>query len=220
MNSLRVPVRTSGLSPSTAQSILSRSVSLMGAAVPGCASTASASPPCPARPAPPAAARPTPMCSYTRAPTLSRSSRRACSAIPASPGATPPVHCPCFSNIARDRVAAATGIIVLVHAGHVLSCTGALIVADRFLTARHCLTDPTREDVRSASVTFDYATRCDGTRPAGHVTRFFKVPDEVLAPGPSSVPPPLRPTLSMHSTPRCRPSPAGVVVRFRYRSPA
>jgi hypothetical protein len=90
---------------------------------------------------------------------------------------------PSVSAVVKDRVAAATGIIVVVHDGHVSSCTGTLIAADLFLTARHCLTDPAGEDVRSASVTFDYATACDGRRPAGHVTRFFKVLAEALAPG-------------------------------------
>lgn len=84
----------------------------------------------------------------------------------------------------KDRVAAAAGIIVVVHEGHVSSCSGTLIAADLFLTARHCLTDPSGEDVRSASVTFDYATACDGSRPAGHVTRFFKVLGEVVSGSP------------------------------------
>jgi hypothetical protein len=87
------------------------------------------------------------------------------------------------STVVKDRVAAATGIIVLAHEGHVSSCSGTLIAGDLFLTARHCLTDPSGEDVKSASVTFDYAAACDGRRPAGHATRFFKVLDEVLAGG-------------------------------------
>lgn len=79
----------------------------------------------------------------------------------------------------KDRVAAAVGIIVEIHEGHVSSCSGTLIAADLFLTARHCLKDPSGEDLRSASVTFDYATACDGSRPPGHTTRFFKVIGEV-----------------------------------------
>jgi hypothetical protein len=86
----------------------------------------------------------------------------------------------------KNRGAAAVGIIVEVHAGHVSSCTGTLIAADLFLTARHCLTDPTGEDVRSASVTFDYATACNGSRPPGHVTRFFKVIEEVASGSPAT----------------------------------
>jgi hypothetical protein len=88
---------------------------------------------------------------------------------------------PTVPTAVKDRVKAATGIIVEVDPGSVSSCSGTLIGADLFLTARHCLTDPAGEDVRSSSVTFDYATNCDGTRPAGHVTRFFKVLGEVVS---------------------------------------
>lgn len=79
----------------------------------------------------------------------------------------------------HQRVAAATGIIVEVDNDHVSSCSGTLIGADLFLTARHCLTDANHADLLSSSVTFDFATACDGTRPPGHVTRFFKVIEEV-----------------------------------------
>ncbi len=93
---------------------------------------------------------------------------------------------PSIPDPVRERVAAAVGIIVEVHQGHVSSCTGTLIAADLFLTARHCLTDPAGEDVRSASVTFDYATDCNGSRPPGHVTRFFKVVEEVASGSPAT----------------------------------
>lgn len=99
---------------------------------------------------------------------------------------------PPISDSVRNRVAAATGIIVEVDVDHVSSCSGTLIGADLFLTARHCLTDPNRADLLSSSVTFDYATACDGTRPPGHVTRFFKVIEEVAsgsAPTGSNPPP-------------------------------
>jgi von Willebrand factor type A domain/Trypsin-like peptidase domain len=91
----------------------------------------------------------------------------------------------------KDRVASAVGIIVKVDADHVSSCSGALIGADLFLTSRHCLKDPGREDLRSASVTFDYATACDRSRPSGHVTRFYKVIEDVIsgAPPTGSLPP-------------------------------
>ncbi|CAN5879590.1 hypothetical protein BH18ACI4_BH18ACI4_27930 [soil metagenome] len=95
---------------------------------------------------------------------------------------------PLIPNAVRNRVEAATGIIVEVHrepsGASVSSCSGTLIAPDLFLTARHCLTDPTGEDVLSASVTFDYATECDGSRPPGHVTRFFKVIGEVASGSP------------------------------------
>ncbi|MFL7871943.1 MAG: trypsin-like peptidase domain-containing protein [Anaerolineales bacterium] len=99
---------------------------------------------------------------------------------------------PSISTIVKDRVAAATGIIVEIHDGHVSSCSGTLIGADLFLTSRHCLRDSSREDLRSASVTFDYATTCGGASPPGHVTKFFKVLDEVVSGSPptGSKPPP------------------------------
>jgi hypothetical protein len=84
----------------------------------------------------------------------------------------------------KGRVASAVGIIVEAHEGEVSSCSGTLIAGDLFLTARHCLTDPAGKDVRSASVTFDYAPACSGSRPPGHVTRFFKVVEEVASGSP------------------------------------
>ena len=98
---------------------------------------------------------------------------------------------PTVPDSAKNRAAAATGIIVEVHrdpatGSHVSSCSGTLIAPDLFLTARHCLNDPSGEDLRSASVTFDYATLCDGSRPPGHITRFFKVVEEVASGGPST----------------------------------
>lgn len=83
----------------------------------------------------------------------------------------------------KDRVAAATGIIFAksIAGNKVSSCTGTLIASDLFLTARHCLKDPSGEDVKSASVTFDYACECSGSRPAGHAPEFFKVLEEVAA---------------------------------------
>ena len=99
---------------------------------------------------------------------------------------------PGIPDSVRNRVAAATGIIVEVDSDHLSSCSGTLIGADLFLPARHCLTDPDRADLLSSSVTFDYATACDGTRPPGHVTRFFKVIEEVASGSPptGSNPPP------------------------------
>ncbi|MFV2044606.1 MAG: trypsin-like peptidase domain-containing protein [Anaerolineales bacterium] len=92
---------------------------------------------------------------------------------------------PTISTVVKNRVAAATGIIVMFHDGKVSSCTGTLIAADLFLTSRHCVNDPGGLEVRSGSVTFDYATTCGGGKPAGHTTRFFKVLDETIAGGPS-----------------------------------
>lgn len=95
---------------------------------------------------------------------------------------------PTVPDAVREKVRAATGIIVEAHdfdgsghGGHVSSCSGTLIAGDLFLTARHCLVDPSGRDVRSASVTFDYDTACDGSKPPGHATRFFKVLEEVAS---------------------------------------
>jgi hypothetical protein len=86
-----------------------------------------------------------------------------------------------ISDAIKKKVAASVGIIVEVDPTEVSSCSGTLIGPDLFLTARHCLTDPSGEDVRSASVTFDYATACDGSKPARHTTWFFKVLEEVAS---------------------------------------
>ena len=91
---------------------------------------------------------------------------------------------PLIADAVKNRVKAATGIIVEVHQNHVSSCSGTLIAPDLFLTARHCLTDPSGEDVRSSSVTFDYATNCDGSKPGGYNARFFKVLGEVASGSP------------------------------------
>lgn len=90
---------------------------------------------------------------------------------------------------AQPKVESAVGFITHVSFGSpikVSSCSGTLIGPDLFLTARHCLRDPDGRDVRSASVTFDYATAIDGGRPFGETTRFFKVIGEVVAGAPPS----------------------------------
>src|ERR1041385_373109 len=96
----------------------------------------------------------------------------------------------------KDMVAAAVGIIIHVDysegAPRVSSCSGTLIGADLFLTARHCLTDPSLRDLKSSSVTFDYQPACDGTRPMGHITRFFRVIGEAVSGSPpTGINPPL-----------------------------
>ncbi|MEO8367297.1 MAG: trypsin-like peptidase domain-containing protein [Pseudoxanthomonas sp.] len=100
---------------------------------------------------------------------------------------------PTVPDAVRDKVRAATGIIVEAHdfdaaghGGHVSSCSGTLIAGDLFMTARHCLVDSAGRDVRSASVTFDYETNCDGGRPAGHNPKFFKVVEEVASGSPAN----------------------------------
>ena len=55
------------------------------------------------------------------------------------------------------------------------SCTGTLIGPDTVLCAGHCTQDATNLSAASGSVTFDFQTNCDGTRPAGYNPRFYKV---------------------------------------------
>jgi hypothetical protein len=55
------------------------------------------------------------------------------------------------------------------------SCTGTLIGPDLVLCAGHCVSDPNDLNGRSGSVTFDFKTNCDGTRPAGYSPKFYKV---------------------------------------------
>jgi hypothetical protein len=56
----------------------------------------------------------------------------------------------------------------------VSTCSVTLIDADIVITAGHCLKGKDAS-AASASVIFDYATNCDGTRPSGYAGRFFKV---------------------------------------------
>jgi V8-like Glu-specific endopeptidase len=56
----------------------------------------------------------------------------------------------------------------------VSSCTGTLIGADMVLCAGHCVSDPNDLNGRSGSVTFDFQTNCDGTRPAGYSPTFYR----------------------------------------------
>lgn len=57
------------------------------------------------------------------------------------------------------------------------SCTVTLIDSDLVLTARHCVADPGDLEIRSGSVTFDFATDCPtpGPKPAGYAPTFHKV---------------------------------------------
>jgi hypothetical protein len=55
------------------------------------------------------------------------------------------------------------------------SCTGTLVGPDLVLCAGHCVSDPGGLNIASGSVSFDYQTNCDGTRPAGYNAKFYKV---------------------------------------------
>lgn len=55
------------------------------------------------------------------------------------------------------------------------SCTGTLIGPDLVLCAGHCVSDANDLNGHSGSVTFDFQTNCDGTRPASYNPKFYKV---------------------------------------------
>jgi V8-like Glu-specific endopeptidase len=83
----------------------------------------------------------------------------------------------------RNVVAPSVGMILHVdftkELGFSLStCSVTLVSPDTIITAGHCMTDPI-EDARSASVIFNYATNCDGTRPGAYSGRFFKVKEVI-----------------------------------------
>jgi hypothetical protein len=61
------------------------------------------------------------------------------------------------------------------HQPDLSTCTGTLIAPDLVLCAGHCVSDPNDLNGRSGSVTFDFETNCDGTRPSGYNPKFYKV---------------------------------------------
>jgi Trypsin-like peptidase domain/von Willebrand factor type A domain len=78
----------------------------------------------------------------------------------------------------RARVARSVGMIVSVENSdftgilQISTCSVTLVDADKVLTAGHCHKP---EEAVHSSVTFDYQTGCDGTRPGGYSPRFYKV---------------------------------------------
>jgi hypothetical protein len=96
-----------------------------------------------------------------------------------SGGKFPPGSAPTWQNVdclgagvQRDS-AESVGMLLWVDDGHMTSCTATLIDADLVITAGHCLLSDV--EVESASITFDYQTLCNGTRPAGYDPHFHKV---------------------------------------------
>jgi len=85
----------------------------------------------------------------------------------------------------KNETARATGMIVNyhIHDGQTLvsSCSVTLIDTNLVLTARHCVADPNDLEVRSGSVTFDYATECGGAKPAPYAPKFHKVRRKLLS---------------------------------------
>lgn len=74
----------------------------------------------------------------------------------------------------RATVAQSVGMILTVELaeGLVSTCSVTLIGPDTVITAGHCHSPA---DALTASVIFNYATDCAGTRPAGYAGRFHKV---------------------------------------------
>lgn len=78
----------------------------------------------------------------------------------------------CVPPDVRTQVARSVGMIVSIHGDHVSTCSVTLVDSDKVITAGHCITT---EEAETASITFDYQTECDGSRPAGYNARFHKV---------------------------------------------
>jgi hypothetical protein len=76
----------------------------------------------------------------------------------------------------RARVARSVGMIVTADTQNgvrgLSTCSVTLVDSDKVITAGHCHTP---EEALTSSVTFDYQTQCDGTRPPGYNPRFYKV---------------------------------------------
>lgn len=78
----------------------------------------------------------------------------------------------------RARVARSVGMIVTVETSAVTgilelsTCSVTLVDSDKVITAGHCHKP---EEALTSSVTFDYQTQCDGTRPPVYNPFFYKV---------------------------------------------
>jgi hypothetical protein len=86
--------------------------------------------------------------------------------------------CATPSTEVRARVARSAGIIISVEKSdftgllQLSSCSVTLVDADKVITAGHCHTP---EEALDSSVSFDYQTQCDGSRPGSYNPRFYKV---------------------------------------------
>jgi hypothetical protein len=88
------------------------------------------------------------------------------------------VACATPSTDVRAKVARSVGMIVSVERSEftgtleLSTCSVTLVDSDKVITAGHCHTP---EEALNSSVTFDYQTKCDGSRPAGYNPKFYKV---------------------------------------------
>jgi hypothetical protein len=80
------------------------------------------------------------------------------------------------STDVRARVARSAGMIVTVDSQNGIrglsTCSVTLIDSDKVITAGHCHSP---EEALTSSVTFDYQSECDGSRPGSYNPRFYKV---------------------------------------------
>lgn len=65
------------------------------------------------------------------------------------------------------------------------TCTATLIGPDLLLCAGHCVSDPGNLNPHSGSVTFDFQTNCDATRPGGYNPKFYKVAKAIRSTNPA-----------------------------------
>ncbi len=84
------------------------------------------------------------------------------------------VNCLADGDI-RKTVARSCGLSIVVHDGHVSTCSGTLIAPDLVLTAGHCMSDPGGLEEASGSFCFDFESTCGGVRPGSYAPRFFKI---------------------------------------------
>ncbi|MGH9722484.1 MAG: trypsin-like serine peptidase, partial [Bryobacteraceae bacterium] len=94
-------------------------------------------------------------------------------------GKYPPGSAPTWENVAclspgiMKDTARSVGMYVVVDGDHLSSCTATLIAPDLIITAGHCLA--TDEETGTGSVTFDFQTNCDGTKPGTYNPKFHKL---------------------------------------------
>jgi hypothetical protein len=84
----------------------------------------------------------------------------------------------CGPNAAEAAAGKAVCMIVSRETAEglvVSTCSGTLIGPDLILSAEHCCADTDDIDAKSGSVTFDFQTNCDGTRPATYNAVFHKI---------------------------------------------
>jgi hypothetical protein len=77
-------------------------------------------------------------------------------------------------NGIQKETARRVGMYITAHDGDMLStCTATLIDADLVISAGHCVLS--EEEARSGSITFDFQTNADGTKPNPYAPKFHKL---------------------------------------------